>query len=466
MTQRLNSQTARTIASPDVVGFDYQRPAQPGVVHLGLGAFHRAHQALVFDQLLQSGDARWGVLGVAMRSTAVADALREQDGLYSMQLSSAGKTWCKIAGSIVQTCVAAREPDRVTAAIADPATRWITLTVTEKGYTAELASLLVKGLALRHGAGLGGLTIASCDNLSGNGDKLKVLCVQAASEDGVRKWIADRCTFPNSMVDRIVPAATAQCRDTASALLGLVDEGALATEEFWEWVIEERFVDSGDAGALRKVGVNVVASVKPFEDAKLRMLNGSHSALACIGAVLGLPTVYDCMAQPEIRKFVHGLMTQEVMPNLSRPDTEAYRDALLERFSNPALNHSVHQIATDSSQKIPQRWLPSVITQLDRLGRVEHLALTAAAWMHYCLGEDESGMPFALNDPKAATLEALAKQHQGNVAGTVRAMLGMDDIWGDKLGNDARWLDRVEHSLKRIQSEGLMAAITELNGRP
>ncbi|MBW8722240.1 MAG: mannitol dehydrogenase family protein, partial [Polaromonas sp.] len=160
----------------------YPRSAlAPGVLHLGLGAFHRAHQAVVFDALLQSGDPRWGVLGVAMRSTELADALARQDGLYTLQIASAeGRRWQGV-GSIIGTCVAAREPDRVTAAIAAPATRWVTLTVTEKAYGPALAAQLVAGLAARHAAGLGGLTIASCDNLSGNGGKLRQLCLDTAA---------------------------------------------------------------------------------------------------------------------------------------------------------------------------------------------------------------------------------------------------------------------------------------------
>ncbi|HYW55630.1 MAG TPA: mannitol dehydrogenase family protein [Polaromonas sp.] len=463
MTAKLNATAVLTISSPGVAVFDYPRPVQPGVVHLGLGAFHRAHQALVFDGLLQSGDPRWGVLGVAMRSTAVADTLKEQDGLYSVQLSSAGKTRCQIVGSIVQTCVAAREPEQVTAAIAAASTRWITLTVTEKGYTAELAGLLLKGLAQRRVEGHAGLTIASCDNLSGNGDKLKALCLQAAGDEGLRRWISDRCTFPNSMVDRIVPAATPACSAAANAVLGVADEGALATEEFWEWVIEENFADPEDAAVLRGAGVNVVASVKPFEDAKLRMLNGSHSAIACIGAVLGLPTVFDCVAQPEIRAFIHALMTEEIIPGIARPDAPAYRDALLERFANPALNHSVHQIATDSSKKIPQRWVPAAQSQLDCGGSVDRLALAAAAWMNYCRGEEEGGATFALNDPQAANLQALATQYKGNAAQTAGVMLDLPGIWGESLSCDTRWRVRVKHGLSRIQALGLRGALAEIN---
>lgn len=183
----------------------------PGVVHLGLGAFHRAHQAVIFDSLLRGGDLRCGVQGVAMRAVKLADALAGQDGLYTVRIASAqGRRW-QMIGAVLATGVAAREPGRVIAAIAAPGTRWVTLNVTEKGYGAELAELLVKGLAARKAAGLGGLTIASCDNLTDNGRKLRQLCLDAAAQTdaALASWIASVCAFPNSMVDRIVPAATA-----------------------------------------------------------------------------------------------------------------------------------------------------------------------------------------------------------------------------------------------------------------
>lgn len=440
------------------------RPAaQPSVVHLGLGAFHRAHQAMVFDALLRGGDPRWAVLGVAMRSTQVADTLARQDGLYSVQVASSGQTCWQVVGSVRQTCVAAREPATVIATIAAPATRWITLTVTEKGYTAELAALMAQGLALRQAAGLPGLTIASCDNLGSNGDKLKSLCLQAAAQTQLRQWIEAHCAFPNSMVDRIVPASTARCREDAQAVLQLVDDAALATEEFWDWVIEDCFADPADADVLRSVGVKVVESVKPFEIAKLRMLNGSHSAMACMGAVLGLPTIHDCISRPELRRFVHGLMTDEIMPGLARPDTAAYRDALLERFGNQSLNHSVHQIATDSSMKIPQRWLPPVLAQLDAGGSVEHLALATAVWMRYCLGEDEQGHTYAMSDPLAPALQAIAQQHRGDVPEMVGALLAISAIWGNALPHDVRWKTRVAYWLQAIKRQGVAATLMQLH---
>lgn len=432
-----------------------------GVVHLGLGAFHRAHQALVYDKLLAQGDKRWSVLGVAMRSTALADGLAAQDGLYSVQVANReGRRW-QVAGALVQTAVAAREPHQVIAAIAAPSTRWLTLTVTEKAYGPELAALIVAGLAARHAAGLSGLTVASCDNLTGNGDKLRRLCLDAADAD-LQTWIADACAFPNSMVDRIVPAATAQHRADALVATGLDDACALGTEAFWEWVIENRFADPSDAAVLASAGVTVVDDVPPFEQAKLAMLNGSHTAIAVIGAVMGLPTVSDCVAQPAIHAFVFALMTGVMMPQLQRPGLPAYRDALLDRFANPELRHQVHQIASDSSLKIPLRWGATIAARRKAGLAVEPLALATAVWMRYLLGEDEQGRAYAMSDPMATMLKALALAHRGDAEATVHALLAMPSIWGDTLPHDAEWVARVTFWLGRIHAAGVGAALQEL----
>jgi len=433
---------------------------KPGVVHLGLGAFHRAHQALVFDRLLASGDARWGIFGVAMRSTQLADALAAQQGLYALQIASRDGVAWQVAGALLQTAVAAREPEQVFAAIAAPATRWVTLTVTEKGYVPALAQLLVQGLARRHAAGLPGLTIASCDNLTGNGRQLEALCLDAARaiSPALADWVQTQCAFPNSMVDRIVPAATPARLDAARQALGVADACALGTESFTEWVLERRFADPSDEQALTSAGVTVVDEVRPFEDAKLRMLNGSHSAMAYIGAVAGLPVIAQCIAQPVLQRLVHGLMTHEIGPHLSRRDWPAYRDALLARFANPELKHSVHQIATDGSKKILPRWTPPALDLLQHGQTFDRLAFAAAAWMRYCLAEDEQGQPYAINDPLSEQLQTLARTHASDAAATVQALGTLTSVWGDELPRSTPWLAAVTAQLTNIRSHGMLKA--------
>lgn len=460
---RLSQQSASALSAYRALPFA-TRPA-PGVVHLGLGAFHRAHQALAFDDLLHAGDARWGVFGVAMKSRAVVDALAAQDLRYSVEIASgAGVAW-RIPNALFDTAVAATERERVVAAIAAPDTRWITLTVTEKGYTPELAALIVDGLKPRFAAGLPGLTIASCDNLSNNGAILQSLCETEINKnilDGpMIAWLQGFCAFPNSMVDRIVPASTPERSARAAAALGIHDAAALGTEAFTEWVIERRFADPNDAAALASVGVTVVDDVQPFAEAKLRMLNGSHSAMAAMGAIAGLPFIASCIGEPRVKKFIHDLMTEEIAPHLTRPDWAAYRDALIARFGNPQLRHSVHQIATDSTLKIPQRWVPVAVLRRARGLTVSRLVFCTAVFMRWATGVNEQGVSYSLNDPIAGKIEALVKSAAGDTKATVRALASLTEIWGDTLAADAEWWGDVEAALARINALGVLAALED-----
>ncbi|MEN9830524.1 MAG: Polyol:NADP oxidoreductase [Pseudomonadota bacterium] len=435
--------------------------AQPGVVHLGLGAFHRAHQAMVFDQLLREGDMRWGIHGVGMTQAGLVNKLRAQDGLYAVRVAGANGIEWHVPGALWQTSVATTERQNVLNAIAAPSTRWITLTVTEKGYTPVLAQLLIDGLRLRHAAGLAGLTIASCDNLQGNGHKLKaIIHATASSQDAeLMTWIDARCAFPCSMVDRIVPAATEAVASAAKEALGMQDECALSTETFWEWVIEDNFVDPSDAALLSRCGVRVTSQVHSYEEAKLRMLNGSHSAMALMGAITGRAHIADCIGSDHIQEFVHRLMTQEVAPHLSRADWADYRDALIQRFGNPYLKHSVHQIATDSSQKIPQRWPPSVLGQMAKGQSFEHHALAAAIFLRYTLAKDEQGKAYALNDPQAESLMAIGANQASEPQACVRTLLAREDLWGKELAASEAWLERVRYWHDQVLHQGVDATV-------
>ncbi len=435
--------------------------AQPGVVHLGLGAFHRAHQAMVFDQLLREGDMRWGIHGVGMTQAGLVNKLRAQDGLYAVRVAGANGIEWHVPGALWQTSVATTERQNVLNAIAAPSTRWITLTVTEKGYTPVLAQLLIDGLRLRHAAGLAGLTIASCDNLQGNGHKLKaIIYATASSQDAeLMTWIDARCAFPCSMVDRIVPAATEEIASAAKEALGMQDECALSTETFWEWVIEDNFVDPSDAALLSRCGVRVTSKVHSYEEAKLRMLNGSHSAMALMGAITGRAHIADCIGSDHIQEFVHRLMTQEVAPHLSRTDWADYRDALIQRFGNPYLKHSVHQIATDSSQKIPQRWPPSVLGQMAKGQSFEHHALAAAIFLRYTLAKDEQGKAYALNDPQAESLMAIGANQASEPQACVRTLLAREDLWGKELAASEAWLERVSYWHDQVLHQGVDATV-------
>ena len=443
----------------------YDRTAHaPGVVHLGLGAFHRAHQAMVFDQLLSAGDMRWGIHGVGMTRPDLVNQLKAQDGLYAVRVADGQGVKWQVPGALWRTSVATTERDAVVAAIAAPTTRWVTLTVTEKGYTPALAGLLLDGLRLRQQGGLPGITVASCDNLQGNGHKLQALVKAAANphDEAVVRWMDAHCAFPCSMVDRIVPAATPEIMAAAHEALGVQDDCALSTESFWEWVIEDRFADPADGALLQSAGVRVTADVHSYEEAKLRMLNGSHTAMALMGAVTGRPFIASCIGTPHIRSFVERLMGREVAPHLSRSDWADYRDALIQRFGNPYLKHSVHQIATDSSQKIPQRWPPSVLGQMASGASYEHHALAAAVFVRYTLGVDENAQAYALNDPQAQSLTALGAAQRTQPEACVKALLAREDLWGTSLPKNAAWTARVAHWHQKILQQGVDAAIQQL----
>jgi fructuronate reductase len=437
------------------------RPLETGVVHLGLGAFHRAHQAMVFDQLLREGDSRWGIHGVGMTQPGLVNKLRAQDGLYSVRIAGATGVEWQIPGALWQTSVATTERQNVLNAIAAKSTRWITLTVTEKGYTPVLAQLLIDGLRLRHAAGHAGLTIASCDNLQGNGHKLKALihATASAQDAALMQWMDANCAFPCSMVDRIVPAATEEVATAAKEALGLVDDCALSTETFWEWVIEDNFVDPGDAALLAKCGVRVTNDVHSYEEAKLRMLNGSHSAMALMGAITGRPYIASCIGADHIREFVNSLMSREVAPHLSRTDWADYRDALIQRFGNPYLKHSVHQIATDSSQKIPQRWPPSILGQMAAGQSFEHHALAAAIFLRYTLAVDEQGHAYTLNDPQADSLLAIGAHQVADASGSLNALLSRADLWGAELTHNTLWAERVAYWHNQVVYQGVDATV-------
>jgi fructuronate reductase len=416
---------------------------------------------MVFDQLLRDGDMRWGIHGVGMTQPGLVNKLRAQDNLYAVRVAGANGIEWHVPGALWQTSVATTERQNVLNAIAASSTRWITLTVTEKGYTPALAQLLIDGLRLRHAAGHAGLTIASCDNLQGNGHKLKaIIHATASSQDAeLMTWIDARCAFPCSMVDRIVPAATDEVAAAAKEALGMQDECALSTETFWEWVIEDNFVDPRDAALLSRCGVRVTSKVHSYEEAKLRMLNGSHSAMALMGAITGRAHIADCIGSEHIQEFVHRLMTQEVAPHLSRADWADYRDALIQRFGNPYLKHSVHQIATDSSQKIPQRWPPSVLGQMAKGQSFEHHALAAAIFLRYTLAKDEQGKAYALNDPQAESLMAIGANQATEAHACVRALLAREDLWGKELAASEAWLERVSYWHDQVLHQGVDATV-------
>lgn len=408
---RLSAQTPLP-ASVRAPGYDRSEQAA-GIVHIGIGAFHRAHQAVYTDDAMTAGDRDWGIIGVSLRSGDVAAQLGPQDGLYTVSTRSAVGTQLRLIGAVQTVLVAADDSQAVIDAIAAPTTHIVSFTVTEKGYlrradgSLDLAAaagnpslyrFVAAGLAERKATGRGGLTLLSCDNLAGNGGVLRRLMREylAACHPDLSAWFDATCTCPATMIDRIVPATTDADRAEVEALLGARDEGAVVTEGFGQWVIEDDF--AGPRPRWEAVGAELVADVAPYETAKLRMLNGAHSTLAYIGLGRGHEFVHQAIADADIRPLIERLMLGEAAPTFDAApgqDLSAYADALLDRFANPALDHRLIQIAMDGSQKIPQRWLETMAWHQARGARCPSLEAAIAAWIAFLRSDHPVDDPLA-----------------------------------------------------------------------
>ncbi len=479
MTPRLSDTTLPR--APEAVArpaYD-RRSIRTGVVHLGLGAFHRAHQAVAFDDLLASGDDRWGVLGVSMRSSRVRDRLAPQDGLYVVSVQDGDTVSDRAIGAMTGLLAAHGNPEAVVRALAGPNVKMTTLTVTEKGYRldpatgelnrseddvgADLAGLkaprtvpglIAAGLARRRTLGLDGLTIASCDNIPGNGRRLEaaVLEIARATDPGLADWIAEHAAFPNSMVDRIVPATGADDLDQFEARAGLRDEGLVRTEPFSQWVIENRFAPG--APDLSLVGVDVVADVAPWETAKLRLLNGAHSMIAYLAGLSGTTFVHDCVARPEGVRAVLALWDEVETTLHPAPDQDlrAYREALMLRFRNTALQHRTAQIAVDGSQKIPPRLLAPITDRLRQGLTVDAACLGVAAWIAWLTQAFRANPPAFVDDPLAGLIRDALAQADGPAA-RVLAMVAIDAIFPAPLATDPRFLSTLVSQLSALERD-------------
>lgn len=451
------------------------RSLSTGLVHLGIGAFHRAHQA-VYTELASAatGDDRWGTFAVTGRSASVVDQLAPQDCLYGVLTKSADLSTLHVVGSVREVVSGGADPRAALSAIASPGVHVVTLTITEKGYprtpegglalgteavSADLAlvraalsgratpsrtgssvGLLTAGLADRFTANAEPISVVSCDNLPGNGAQLGRLVGELADSAGGGEfgvWLHDRVAFPSTMVDRIVPTTTDQDRAAAADLLQLYDAGLVVAEPFRQWVIEDRF--AADRPAWEQAGATLAADVAPYERAKLRLLNGTHSLLAYLGALRGHRTIADAVADDGLRAAARGLQREDAIPTLTAPtgvDLEEYGEQILHRFANPHLRHTTVQVGMDGSQKLPVRILETAKDRL-RAGVVpQHCALAVAAWFAYIEGGlDPAGPDLPLNDPLAAVLRERA---DGPDAGFVDRMFGVREVFDEEIaGNDA-----------------------------
>lgn len=459
-----------------------------GIVHLGIGAFHRAHQAVFTeDASVETGRTGWGICGVTQRSRTVVDQLRPQDGLYTVLERGSTHVRARVVAQIPEVLFAAEESERLVQLFADPAVRIVTLTVTEKGYRRgpgggldlgddavahDLTPLgrsgcrsavgqLVRGLQVRQAGDSGPVTVLSCDNLAANGAVLQGLvndfCAALPAPEGERTatWITEHVRFPSSVVDRIVPATTDRDRADAQTLLGLRDEALVVTEPFRQWVIEDRFAAARPAWEV--VGATLVDDVAPYEALKLRVLNATHSMLAYLGALAGHASIADAVADPGLRSAAMRLVTDDVIPTLTLPpgvDATAYAAEVLERFANPALGHRTTQVAMDGSVKLPVRLLGTARDRLAAGTVPDSLALAVAAWMAYVIrstdGTGAHGRPLPLQDPLAQRLRQTVTDAGGEPRAVTLALLGVPEVFGTDLRDHVAFAEAIVTHVKEL----------------
>jgi fructuronate reductase len=486
---RLSQSTLANIAKGIAVPAYDRSKVTPGIVHLGIGAFHRAHMAVYVDDLLGT-DPSWGIVGASLRRPDTKEALEPQDGLYTIAVRDAEGTHPRVIGSILKVMDANTQREELLALMADPAIRIVSLTVTEKGYchdpaTGELdqkhpdivhdlanpgspksaPGMLVEALARRKAAGIAPFTVMSCDNLPNNGHTAKRIVTKLAAlrDAALGEWV-EAVAFPSTMVDRIVPSTTDADRAEVAGLIGAEDAWPIMTEPFTQWVVEDHF--PGGRPAFEQAGAQLVADVEPFEHMKLRMLNGAHSTMSYSGYLGGYEYIAEVMGDAAYVKLIHGLMTEEVMPTLDMPgvDLGAYRDELLERFRNPALKHRTWQIAMDGSQKLPQRLLGTIRDRLAGGQGIERLALGVAAWMRYVTGVAEDGSEIDVRDPHALKMHAIAADAGDDPAALFDGLVSLSEVFGTDLAGNAGFRTAVVGHLESLFDVGARETVAKVAG--
>lgn len=459
------------------------------IVHLGFGAFHRAHQAVYADILANEHGSDWGYCEVNLigGEQQIAD-LKQQDNLYSVAEMSAAAWHCRVVGVVKEAIHAQVDGlEAVFTAMTQPEVAIVSLTVTEKGYchtpatgtilldhpliAHDLANpqqpksapgVIVEALARRKAAGLPAFSVMSCDNMPENGHVTRnvITAYAQAIDPELAAWIETHVTFPSTMVDRIVPAATAETLEQVAKATGVVDPVAIACEPFRQWVIEDNFV--AGRPEWEKAGAELVKDVLPYEEMKLRMLNGSHSFLAYLGYLAGYQHISECMLDENYRRTAHALMLQEQAPTLKVQgvDLAKYADSLIARYTNPALRHRTWQIAMDGSQKLPQRWLDSIRWHLANGSKFDLLALGVAGWMRYVGGVDEQGNPIEVSDPLLSAIEqAVSASQEGETR--VKALLGLKTIFGEDLPANDKFVAQVTESYLALRENGAKATVAK-----
>lgn len=466
----------------DVQRPQYDRKAlRTRMVHIGFGAFHRAHQAVCSDRLAAEQGSDWGYCEINLNSGELIQALRQQQLCYSVAEMADDRLNLRVIG--VVTAALHGQSDGISAvldALCQPDVAIVSMTVTEKGYCHHPASgklnlehpaivhdlahpdapeslpgIILAAIRRRRELGLAPFSVMSCDNMPENGHVTRqvISALARQQQPELADWIAQNLTFPSTMVDRIVPAMTDDTHRALHDELGCEDPVAVACEPFFQWVIEDNFVSGRPAWEL--AGAELVTDVLPFEEMKLRMLNGSHSFLAYLGNLAGYEHISDCMADAKFKQAARQLMLDQQAPTLRTQgvDLTAYADSLIARYSNRAIKHRTAQIANDGSQKLPQRWLDSIRWHLANGSNFDLLALGVAGWIRYVAGKNERGEPIAINDPLRDDLaQRVASSSEGQER--VSALLAMTNVFGEDLPASAQFVSRVNHFYQQLLSQG------------
>jgi mannitol 2-dehydrogenase len=469
---------------PEVSIPTYDRAAlRPGIVHIGVGGFHRAHQAVYLDELARRGSTDWGVVGVGLHSRAIGEVLADQDRLYTVVERAADGDRATVVGALTAYLYAPDDPEAVLAALADERTRVVTLTITGTGYRVDahtgefdaddphiardledpgtpetVFGYVVEALHRRRQAGVVPFTVLSCDNMQSNGTAARTAVVSFARlrDDDLAEWIEEHVAFPSSMVDRITPNTTPEDRDAVADATGVDDRWPVITEPFRQWVVEDSFCNGRPP--LEEVGVRFVDDVSPHETMKTRLLNAGHSAIAYLGYLAGYRTTADVLADPVFRAFLTRLMAEEIAPHLPEVpgvDLGEYQATLLERLANPRMADQLSRLSRRGSTKIPNYLLPSVRAAMEADRPHQLLCVAVAGWLRFLRGHDYAGDEVPIQGPRP-DLVPIAQE-----AGSDATPLLSEESVFDHIGQDPRFAECVQWALSALDRQGPREVIEE-----
>jgi mannitol 2-dehydrogenase len=475
--------------APEIAIPTYDRKSLPvGIVHVGVGGFHRAHQAMYLDRLLNDGKALdWGICGVGVLPSdrRMADAMTAQDGLYTLVVKHPdGTLEPRVIGSIIEYLFAPDDPDAVIERMADPDTRIVSLTVTEGGYNIHAVTgrfaeddpavlhdlrpgavprtsfgLITEALVRRRQRGVPPFAVVSCDNIQGNGTiaRNSFAAFAALRDPELGEWVRQEVRFPNSMVDRITPATTDEDRAELARRYGIADQWPVVCEPFTQWVLEDQFEARPP---LEDAGVQMVQDVEPYELMKLRLLNASHQAVAYFGYLAGYRLVHDACQDPLMATFLLAYMDEEATPTLEPVpgiDLNDYKRNLIARFSNPQVRDTIARLCAESSDRIPKWLLPVIRHNLQRGGPIALSAAIVASWARYAEGVDEEGNPIDVVDRLRDTVTAAARRQRSDPLAFVRNR----ELFGD-LVEDDRFTSAYLGVLDSLHRKGARATLQDL----